>query len=212
MLQEATSHYHRFAASACTQVSICQQSAHVIQELEQRRVVCCDGCANAKAAHRPQRILLLQQSLLLNLRNARSFVTSIGVQEAQPQAWDLRGSGLKEYGTTSCTIMAHACSVCKHTFVISLSSDADETKKAPDRQSLMHWSDVATSTDFAPAVTSRAACTMVVTSSARHVCGTSHLLTLPNTSSQREDARDTDTWLCSQRHSGADKHSIRAAL
>ena len=45
-----------------------------------------------------------------------------------------------------------------HTFVTSLSSEADETKKAPDKQSLMHWSDVATSTVFDPAVTKRSAC------------------------------------------------------
>ena len=44
------------------------------------------------------------------------------------------------------------------TFVTSLSRRADDTKNAPDKQSLMHWSLVATRTDFDPAATKRAAC------------------------------------------------------
>ena len=47
----------------------------------------------------------------------------------------------------------------KLTLTTSLSSEADDTKKAPDTQSFIHRSDVATRTVFAPAATNRAACT-----------------------------------------------------
>ena len=54
------------------------QSAHVVQKLEQCRVVCCNGCANAGAAHRLQRSLLPHQSLLFNLHKRCSCHVNSG--------------------------------------------------------------------------------------------------------------------------------------